>query len=91
MPMEFEWDEAKRLKNIEKHGLDFRDVDLVFSGNLAIVPSTHSGQEVRFLATGMLAGRFVTVVYTLRGEAHRIISFRRARDAEKTRYQALHG
>jgi uncharacterized DUF497 family protein len=26
--MEFEWDEEKRLTNLEKHGLDFRDVVL---------------------------------------------------------------
>ena len=24
-PMELEWDEAKRLSNLEKHGLDFAD------------------------------------------------------------------
>jgi uncharacterized protein len=29
---EFEWDEAKRLSNIEKHGIDFKVADLVFDG-----------------------------------------------------------
>ena len=89
--MEFEWDEAKRLRNLKKHGLDFYDVDLVFQEKVAIVPSNDdkSGEE-RFLATGMLEGRFVTVVYTMRGEVYRIISFRRARNAEKNRYQTLH-
>ena len=88
--MEFEWDENKRLVNLEKHGLDFRDVDLVFDDKVAVVPSKHSSEE-RFLAIGLLEGRFVAIVYTLRGEAYRIISFRRARNEEKARYQELYG
>ncbi len=28
--MRFEWAEAKRLENIRKHGLDFRDAHRVF-------------------------------------------------------------
>jgi uncharacterized DUF497 family protein len=28
--MEFEWDEAKRITNIEKHGIDFLDASLLF-------------------------------------------------------------
>jgi hypothetical protein len=28
--MEFEWDEAKRLSNLDKHGIDFLDVEEVF-------------------------------------------------------------
>jgi uncharacterized protein len=43
--MEFEWDENKRLINLEKHGLDFRDVDLVFSGKVVVVPAKHSSEE----------------------------------------------
>lgn len=30
--MNFEWDESKRLANIERHGLDFIDVILLFDG-----------------------------------------------------------
>lgn len=29
---EFEWDEAKRQANIEKHGIDFEDAIYVFEG-----------------------------------------------------------
>jgi len=29
--MEYEWDETKRQLNVRKHGLDFVDVDEVFS------------------------------------------------------------
>ncbi|MBI5714567.1 MAG: BrnT family toxin, partial [Chloroflexi bacterium] len=30
--MRFEWDEAKRLTNIKKHGIDFSDVPPMFDG-----------------------------------------------------------
>ena len=88
--MQFEWDERKRVINLKKHGLDFLDVGEVFETPHVIVPSTNS-DEPRFLAIGMLQGRFVTVVYTLRSEAIRIISFRRSRHEERRKYHALFG
>ena len=30
--MHFEWDETKRLRTIEEHGLDFRDARHLFDG-----------------------------------------------------------
>ena len=30
--MIFEWDEAKRLANLEKHGVDFRVAAFIFEG-----------------------------------------------------------
>ena len=32
--MAFEWDEAKRLANIEKHGIDFDDANEMFDGHV---------------------------------------------------------
>ncbi|RJR47672.1 MAG: BrnT family toxin [Deltaproteobacteria bacterium] len=89
--MRFEWDERKRLSNLERHGLDFLDVIEVFEGPYIIVPSAHKGNEERFLAIGVLEARLVTVVYTIRSGAIRIISFRRARHEERQRYQELFG
>ncbi|MGD0970082.1 MAG: BrnT family toxin [Desulfobaccales bacterium] len=88
--MRFEWDERKRLANLEKHGLDFFDVIGVFEAPHVVVPSTHAGGEERFLALGVFEGRLVTVVYTTRTEAIRIISFRRARHEERKKYQELY-
>jgi uncharacterized DUF497 family protein len=31
-PQLFEWDENKRQANIEKHGIDFADLEAIFSG-----------------------------------------------------------
>ena len=89
--MRFEWDERKRRSNLEKHGLDFFDVSEVFEAPHVVVPSAYEGEEERFLAIGIFAGRFVTVVYTTRSEAIRIISFRRARHEERQKYQELYG
>jgi len=88
--MRFEWDERKRRANLEKHGLDFFEVIEVFESPHVVVPSTHEGEEERFLAIGVLEGRLVTVVYTTRSEAVRIISFRRARHEEREKYQELY-
>ena len=88
--MRFEWDERKRWSNLGKHGLDFFDVSAVFEAPHLIVPSPYAGEEERFLAIGVLEGRLVTVIYTARGEAMRIISFRRARHEERQKYQELY-
>jgi uncharacterized DUF497 family protein len=89
--MRFEWDERKRQSNFDKHGLDFIDVEAVFAGPYVQVPSFYGSEEERFLAIGLLEGRDVTVVFTFRGEAIRIISFRRARYEERQKYQELYG
>jgi uncharacterized DUF497 family protein len=88
--MRFEWDERKRLANIEKHGLDFFEVIKVFEAPHVVVPSTHEGEEESFLAIGVFEGRLVTVIYTTRNEVIRIISFRRARHEERQKYQELY-
>lgn len=89
--MRFEWDERKRLSNLAKHGLDFLDVIEVFEAPHIIVPSAHQSKEERFLTIGVLEGRLVTVVFTIRSQTIRIISFRRARHEERQKYQDLYG
>jgi len=89
--LRYEWDERKRLSNLEKHGLDFLDAVAVFEGSHIRVPSVYGGDEDRVLAIGTFEGRCVTVVFTHRSEATRIISFRRARHEERQTYQKLHG
>jgi uncharacterized DUF497 family protein len=87
----FEWDENKRLSNLDKHGLDFRDAWMVFDGRPFVeIPSAFE-MEMRFLRTGISSGRIVTVVWTARNEKRRVISFRSARDDEKRAYRELHG
>jgi len=87
--MIFEWDEGKRNANLVRHGIDFPDAALLFDGRPVItVPSPFEDEE-RFLTVGVLDRRFMTAVWTWRGDAIRIISARRSRDDEKKRYHAL--
>ncbi|MCC6716379.1 MAG: BrnT family toxin [Acetobacteraceae bacterium] len=89
MSPEFEWDEAKRLANVAKHGIDFLDAAAIFALPHLEVEATLTGGESRHLAIGPLDGRLITVVFTQRGGAIRLISARRSRRVERTRYQAL--
>jgi len=89
--VEFEWNEAKRLSNIEKHNLDFLDALTVCKGDILVQPAKPVGQEIRHAITGQLNDMIVTTIITLRGENLRVISMRRARDNERAGYQALYG
>jgi uncharacterized DUF497 family protein len=87
--MMLEWDEAKRLSNIEKHGIDFFDADLVFVGPLLVGQARTVDSEKRELAVGAPYDVFVTTVFERRGDTIRNISMRRARHEESKRYQKL--
>jgi uncharacterized DUF497 family protein len=89
--MEFEWDEAKRQSNLAKHAIDFVRAELLFDGRPVVTtPSPYPGEE-RSLTTGIVDGLAITVIWTRRDGATRIISARRARDAETRTHRALHG
>ncbi|WP_370655679.1 BrnT family toxin [Paracraurococcus lichenis] len=88
--MEFEWDEAKRLLNLAKHGLDFEDVDLIFEENHFTYDIRFVGSERRAITVGSLHGMVVALVSTRRGSAIRVISLRRARQDERRAYRSLY-
>lgn len=88
--MLFEWDEAKRLINLEKHKIDFEDARELFDGRPVITAASMQIGEDRYLTTGEIGKRFYTVVWTWRGDMIRVISLRRARDAEERAYRDLY-
>ena len=89
--MDFEWDENKRAINLAEHGLDLIDATRLFDGRPVFTyPSPRHGEQ-RFVTVGQLTSRFFAVVWTERIEAIRLISFRRARDAEERKYRAIFG
>ncbi len=88
VPLEFEWDEAKRIGNIEKHGLDFNDADLLFGGPFIQAPAKAVRGEARWLAIGLIYDITATAIFTRRGSAVRLISLRRARRGEREDYDA---
>ncbi|MCW6038885.1 BrnT family toxin [Spirulina subsalsa FACHB-351] len=85
--MEYEWDEAKRLTNVRKHGIDFIDVPAVFgSDTITVEDDRYSYGEQRFITFGLLQGRVITVVHTEREDCTRIISARKATKYEQRAY-----
>jgi uncharacterized DUF497 family protein len=83
-----EWDDSKDRVNREKNGLAFEDVHLVFQGpTVTFLDDRRDYGEVRYITTGLLAGRTVVVVHAPRGETTRIISMRKASAREKKIYR----
>lgn len=88
--MQFEWDDEKEKINIAKHGIDFATAALVFNDDnrLEVYDVEHSEYEDRYITIGIIDGvaYLVMVVYTERREAIRLISARKATNAERSRY-----
>jgi hypothetical protein len=80
------WDNAKRLANLDKHGLDFADLELEFFVNSVVAPV----RDRRFKAIGsMRYGRVIVVIFAPLGtESVSVISMRPANRKERS---LLHG
>jgi uncharacterized protein len=88
--MDFEWDEVKNRSNLAKHGISFEEAARVFAGpRFSEVDDRHAYGETRFRAYGMVEGRLLCVVHTMRGERVRIISARRANRAERRTHRQI--
>jgi len=44
--MKIVWDEPKRLANLDKHGLDFADLNETFFDNALVVPSHNKSKRL---------------------------------------------
>jgi len=85
--MKFEWDENKRLINLQRHGIDFADVLQVFDNERrTIIDDRFDYDEVRFFTLGLLDGRIIAVSHTETDDAVRIISARKADRNEQAKY-----
>ena len=60
----FEWDEAKRLANLEKHKIDFLRMQEAFDGRPTVTIEGHTEEETRFLTTVEMDEKHYTVVWT---------------------------
>ena len=87
--MEFEFDPVKSASNKVKHGIDFVEAQALWldDGLKEVLSKADMAGERRFLAIGRVEGRHWTAICTLRGEAIRIISARRARSEEVGCYE----
>jgi uncharacterized DUF497 family protein len=84
----FEWDDAKALSNLAKHGVSFDEMVRVFRDPRRVEMNTSrpEDREPRIKAVGAIQGRLFTVVYTIRAGATRMISARRCNPTEKRLY-----
>ena len=85
--MKFEWDEAKRLANIEKHGIDFADVPPMFNGDVFTIQDQRFDYgETRYITFGLLKFRVIVVAHADEDDVIRIISARKATNNEEKHY-----
>ena len=82
----YEWDEAKALENLAKHGVDFTAAyDLEWDDALTI-DHTRDG-EARHLTYAPIGELLYAMVWTAREDRIRIISLRRANRREINHYE----
>ena len=91
--MDFEWDPAKALANVGKHGIDFPSASRAFDDPrlLSEIDPRDYGQEVRFRAIGVVGEELILVCFTMRGGICRTISARRANRREREAYSVSAG
>jgi uncharacterized DUF497 family protein len=86
--MEFEWDEAKSVKNQNDRGLSFADAAMMFDGpTLETTDSRRAYGEIRVKAIGQVDEHTCVVIYTDRQGVRRIISARRANRKEREQWR----
>lgn len=83
--MKFEYNSQKSTINKTKHGLSLEEAKTLWD-----VPSIEikakTIDEPRFMIIGKIKGKFYSCIYTLRGDAIRLISARRSRKSEENIY-----
>jgi uncharacterized DUF497 family protein len=89
--MKLEWDENKRLTNLQKHKIDFIGSEEIFDGygyTVTFEDDSVNYKEQRFVTFGKFQDRVVAVVHTERNGNIRIISIRKATKHEERYYYA---
>jgi uncharacterized DUF497 family protein len=86
--MIYEWDEAKRTANLEKHGLDFADADLVLESEYVLIVNSPRNGQPRQQALAYVFGALavLSVAFVPGQDRYRIISFRPAQRKERSAY-----
>lgn len=88
--MQFEWNEKKAARNLQKHGVAFDEAQAVFEDPLFVdyYDSDHSTDEHRYLIVGeSQQGRLLIVSYTEHDEVTRLISAREVTPKERNFYE----
>lgn len=87
--MEFEWDEAKRIAGIAKHGVDLLYAATIFAGETLVFEDIRADYgETRQTALGLVDGEVFVVVFTERGGRIRLISARKGGRRDRRKFEA---
>jgi hypothetical protein len=86
--MEFEFDAVKSRKNLEKHGIDFGQIQSLWDDPERIAVPARTDDEPRFLVIGRIGREHWSAVVTYRQDRTRIISARRSRREEIEIYES---
>ena len=85
--MKIEYNAAKNRRNIKERGIGFDQARELLTAPHALRADTRRNYgEERFVAYGLVRGRIYVCVYTLRDDAYRIISLRKANRREIDAY-----
>ena len=83
------WDERKRLRNIETHGLDFVGCEAIWDDFTVTREDIRERyREQRLVTFGRLTGQIVVLVYSERRAGPHVISLRKAEKYEARYYIA---
>ena len=80
--LEFEFDPAKSVANLAKHGIDFTAAQSIWRDTHRIEVPARTTDEPRWMVIGQIGGRCWSAVVTYRYEHVRIISVRPSRESE---------
>lgn len=87
MKIQLTFDSAKNARNIQMRGMDFNEAaNFDWSTALIALDTRQDYSEQRYQALGYVDGDVCMLVFTPRGDAIHVISFRRANKRERIRY-----
>jgi uncharacterized DUF497 family protein len=86
--MEIEFDPDKNEANLQKHGLDLADAELIdFDTSLTVLDGRQDYSGERYLTLGKIGRRLHMLVWSERGGVMRVISLRKANASEIKCYE----
>jgi hypothetical protein len=85
----FEYDPQKSQTNLEKHGIDFDDAQILWDDENRLEIPAKTIDEPRYLVIGKIKNKHWSAVITYRNDNIRIISVRRSRDEEVELYESI--
>ena len=83
--MQFEYDSHKSSINLNKHGIDFEDIQELWFEDMLTFDVCCKGER-RVLGIGRINGEYWTVVFIQKDDTVRIISARRSTKQERSNY-----